>query len=201
MNAEEVVVSTGEPAFAVDSRGRIVAWNEAAECFFGYRRNEVVGKKGWEVLRGEDVFSNPYCSERCPLLDRILTGARVHPTKLVFRDALGSKRLARVSLLLVPGKEPQDKQVVHLVQPLGSLHEAEATTPTAHETVNNNSRLTPRELEVLSQLGDASSTRQIAEFLCVSRSTVLNHIQSILAKLKVHSRLEAVVLARRIGLL
>ena len=50
-------------------------------------------------------------------------------------------------------------------------------------------------------LASGVATEEIASTLGVSRSTARNHIESILAKLGVHSRLQAVVYASRRGLL
>ena len=60
--------------------------------------------------------------------------------------------------------------------------------------------LTPRELEVLGLLVEGRSNRQIAEQLFISGKTASVHVTNILAKLGVHSRLEAVATARRLGL-
>ena len=60
--------------------------------------------------------------------------------------------------------------------------------------------LTPRELEVLHLLVDGRSNRQIAEQLFISGKTASVHVTNILAKLGVHSRLEAAATARRLGL-
>jgi DNA-binding CsgD family transcriptional regulator len=60
--------------------------------------------------------------------------------------------------------------------------------------------LTPRELEVLRLLVEGRSNRQIAEQLFISGKTVSVHVTNILAKLGVHSRLEAAAMARRLGL-
>jgi DNA-binding NarL/FixJ family response regulator len=60
--------------------------------------------------------------------------------------------------------------------------------------------LTPREHEVLQLLAEGVSQREIARRLVLSPKTIGSHIQSILAKLEVHSRTEAVVLAYREGL-
>jgi DNA-binding NarL/FixJ family response regulator len=57
--------------------------------------------------------------------------------------------------------------------------------------------LTSRELEVLAMLVEGMSGDTIAAQLYVSPHTVRTHIQSILAKLQVHSRLEAVAFAIR----
>jgi DNA-binding NarL/FixJ family response regulator len=58
-------------------------------------------------------------------------------------------------------------------------------------------RLTKRELEVLQVLVDGASTAQAATKLNVRISTIRSHIKSILAKLGVHSRTEALAFALR----
>jgi two-component system nitrate/nitrite response regulator NarL len=54
--------------------------------------------------------------------------------------------------------------------------------------------LTPRERQVLGRLIQADSTDQIAATLGITRTTVRAYVQSILTKLGVHSRLQAVAL-------
>jgi DNA-binding NarL/FixJ family response regulator len=61
--------------------------------------------------------------------------------------------------------------------------------------------LTPRELELLGLLADGVATGVIADRLSLSVHTVRNYIQSVLTKLGARSRLEAVAIARREGLL
>lgn len=62
-------------------------------------------------------------------------------------------------------------------------------------------RLTERELEVLRQLVQGLNNREIAERLFVSRSTVKYHISSILSKLNVSNRSEAIALALKYKLI
>jgi DNA-binding CsgD family transcriptional regulator len=59
--------------------------------------------------------------------------------------------------------------------------------------------LTPRELEILMLLADGARTRQISERLVISEKTVKTHVQNILRKLDVSSRLEAAAVAVRAG--
>jgi DNA-binding NarL/FixJ family response regulator len=61
--------------------------------------------------------------------------------------------------------------------------------------------LTAREVEVLQRLADGLTTEQIAADLYVSVNTVRNHVNNIIRKLNVHSRLEAVSVAIRQGLI
>lgn len=61
--------------------------------------------------------------------------------------------------------------------------------------------LTPREFDVLWELGAGSDAPRIAAALGISMYTTRDHIKSILAKLGVHSQLEAVVTAGRLGLI
>jgi DNA-binding NarL/FixJ family response regulator len=60
-------------------------------------------------------------------------------------------------------------------------------------------RLTPRETEILRALAAGDTTGQIATTLGISAMTVQSHVKSILAKLGVHSKIEAVTLAWRHG--
>ncbi|MGZ4392356.1 MAG: helix-turn-helix domain-containing protein [Gaiellaceae bacterium] len=60
--------------------------------------------------------------------------------------------------------------------------------------------LTKRQLEVLQLLAEGKSTGQIADELVLSKTTVRNHIAHILANLGVHTRVQAVIVASRAGL-
>jgi ATP/maltotriose-dependent transcriptional regulator MalT len=61
--------------------------------------------------------------------------------------------------------------------------------------------ITPRELEILEQIAQGKSTRQIAETLFVSENTVKTHASRVYDKLGVSRRTQAVQEARRLGLL
>jgi DNA-binding NarL/FixJ family response regulator len=62
-------------------------------------------------------------------------------------------------------------------------------------------RLTPREKEVLRLMAEGLSSRSIAAELSISYTTVRTHIRGLGSKLAVHSKLEAIVKARELGLI
>ena len=62
------------------------------------------------------------------------------------------------------------------------------------------SAITPREMDVLRLIVEGKSNQAIADDLFVSVHTVRNHVQSILTKLGVNSKLEAIAAATRTGL-
>ena len=62
-------------------------------------------------------------------------------------------------------------------------------------------RLTPREKEVLRLMADGFPSRAIAARMGISYTTVRTHIRSLGSKLAVHSKLEAIVKARELGLI
>jgi two-component system, NarL family, nitrate/nitrite response regulator NarL len=78
----------------------------------------------------------------------------------------------------------------------------------AHRPVRHSTRypaldhlLTPREREVLARLVRGESTTNMARSMGVRLSTTRTHIDSVLIKLGVHSRLEAVAYAVREGII
>jgi DNA-binding NarL/FixJ family response regulator len=79
---------------------------------------------------------------------------------------------------------------------LVSLSRGQHTTV---EHIQGIRELTGRELEVLGCLVEGMSRTEIGTLLHVSPNTVRTHVQSILHKLKVHSALAAVAIARRAG--
>jgi DNA-binding NarL/FixJ family response regulator len=61
--------------------------------------------------------------------------------------------------------------------------------------------LTAREREVLRHVARGESNEDIAKDLYVSLHTIRNHVQNILTKLNAHSKLSAVAIAMRVGIL
>jgi DNA-binding CsgD family transcriptional regulator len=79
----------------------------------------------------------------------------------------------------------------HVIGVFGQVVEVEKDEPPPPHP-----NLTPRQTEVLRLLEHGHSTSEIARELHLSTDTVRNHINRLLRALGVHSRLEAVALAR-----
>ncbi|WP_395104616.1 response regulator [Actinomadura sp. SCN-SB] len=73
-------------------------------------------------------------------------------------------------------------------------------TPEADAAAKPLAELTPREREVLQCMVDGLNRAEIAERLGLSANTVRTHTQNLLAKLDLHSALEAITLAMRAGM-
>ncbi|HEX2030862.1 MAG TPA: response regulator transcription factor [Actinomycetota bacterium] len=81
-----------------------------------------------------------------------------------------------------------------IVSILRRLQEARQTRTDVERLVSS---LTDREIEILQGLAEGKSTPELAEALFISPHTVHSHVRSILAKLGVRSKLEAVLFALR----
>ncbi|HWL91143.1 MAG TPA: response regulator transcription factor [Actinomycetota bacterium] len=120
-----------------------------------------------------DAGANGYVTKEAPLADLI------HATRAVHRgDTLISPRiLGPLLATLLRRKRELDRAHVRI------------------------SRLTRREREVLALLADGADNDSIARRLVISPQTARTHIQNILTKLSVHSRLEAAAFVTQNGIL
>lgn len=67
-------------------------------------------------------------------------------------------------------------------------------------SINVLGELTPREIEVLKQIAEGISNKEIAQRLSISDKTVKNHINNILSKLHLYDRTQATLYAIRTGI-
>jgi DNA-binding NarL/FixJ family response regulator len=101
--------------------------------------------------------------------------------------------VARVVQSVVRGESAFSRKVtMRLIERLRQLPEGGIGMRPVH------SPLTEREWEILDFFCQGKGTKQIAETLVLSEETIQSHSKSVLRKLKVHSRQEAVELAERL---
>ena len=207
------VLATGHPpAFASDSRDRIVFWNRGATELFGRRSDEVLGRRCYDAIGGRDVFGNRFCYANCAVIASVRGGEAVCAFELHVSANGHGPRLAQVTILKVPSVRPDLYTLVHVLGRIdaeGRLARAleavgavpavtPAPTPALPETVVA-PPLTPREQEILQWVAGGLQNKEIAQKLDLSLATVRNHVHNVLEKLAVHSKLEAVSLAFRHG--
>ena len=100
-----------------------------------------------------------------------------------------------------PSSEPDLEHARETLRLVALLTNHLSATVTPSATVPGVVALTRRESEVLDAIAEGLSTMEIARALHISVNTARNHVQRILEKLDVHSRMQAVNVAARYGLL
>ena len=209
------IARSGEAVFAIDSADKIILWNKKAEELLGRPARSVLGKRCFDAIGGRDTNGNVYCYRNCPVAYQ----AREKPKEPVRRFPLsievarGGRQWFEVSLFAIPSYHPALATVVHVLRPenkkpstLERELKAESkpiadplwpmTTPEGQPV-----DLTSREKEILRCLAQGLSTSAIGKALFISPVTVRNHIQNLLHKLDVHTKLAAVVFAYRHNLI
>lgn len=215
----ELLADTLDGVYAVDVNQRIVLWNAAAERILGYRAEDALGKRCYQVLAGLSVDATPRCAPNCAAILWARAG-RVFPSQnILTRTKAGQQKWISVTHVLLPEDKRESSTLVHIFHDITEQAEATAVlqrigsiiaaappvrVPTELKSDEENdvlNSLTAREREVLRLLARGLGTKGIAEELVVGTATVRNHIQRILSKLGAHNRLEAVVVASHRGLL
>lgn len=198
-----VVARARGAVVTVDGDGRIILWNRSTATLLGYTAREVIGRPSCDVFPPASEDAATLCYRGCHV-GAISRNTPTENDEIRTRTKTGRLIRLSVSALVIPGPKDRGPTIMHLLR--------EPTPPTAMPARTNGhgevvdqagqeGALTRREIEVLRLMGTGMNTRVIANTLHVSEATVRNHVQSILGKLAVHSRLAAVAVAHRIGLL
>ncbi len=120
------------------------------------------------------------------MLDAVEAGADGYMTKdRAGLEVVEAVRAAHAGEMLLPRAVAYE-----LAQRVGAARKAPVDPVHVHD-------LTPRELEVLRMLVEGLSSRDICGELFIAPNTLRTHVQNVLAKLRVHSKLEAVAVALR----
>lgn len=189
----------GDGSFVTDPEGRIVLWNAAAEAILGHTATEVLGRSCCTLLSGEGIDGDLRCTLECAVGAQARRGKPIDTFDMRARTKAGLAVWINVSVLVVANSRRGGPFILHLFRNvtlrdsrLAFTHERPAAVAPHNGGPNGAASLTRREREVLGLMCEGLNTAAMAERLHLSRATVRNHVQSILLKLEVHSRLEAV---------
>lgn len=216
---------TSDGAFIMNEENQIIFWNRAAETLLGYAAEEVVGKLCYEILGGLDEQGRPLCQRYCRIAIGAAQGETLPNLNVLARTQSGQRRWINVTTFALPTGAPDiGTVIVHLFRDatdqksnerfinkiLEASRELRDETERPGISMRGAARsapdprfeaLTPREREVLLLLAHGLGTEEIADMLSISPATTRNHVQSVLNKLEVHSRLEAVAYVYQQGLI
>lgn len=199
--------------FAVDADQRVVFWNPACESITGIAADDAVGGRCHELLRGRDPKGRTLCRSDCPLGSLARGGPP--PSKLCMRiDHPDGRRIQlSVGTMLIPSHLDDQWHVVHVLRQgreprAASLFHHPAAGGIRRSRPQENcglpaappagaALLTSRERQVLRLMSEGHAAQAISDRLHIGVTTVRNHIQRLMAKLDVHTRLEAVTYALR----
>ncbi len=210
----QLLFRSADGAFAVDAGQRIVFWNPACERLLGQPARATMGRQCCEVLGACDSLHGLRCQRDCGVSRLAHGGVAPKPVPLWLKHPDGSRRPLWLSILLVPSQWQDLWTVVHLLQherpdavsklPAPAGCAASSRQQDSHSAAQRRSArlpdavaLTGREREILGMLAEGLAIAEISRQLYISPVTVRNHVQHLIAKLGLHSQLEAVAYAYR----
>ncbi|MEZ5344225.1 MAG: LuxR C-terminal-related transcriptional regulator [Pyrinomonadaceae bacterium] len=214
---KQLIDRTADPAFAVNGLHSIEFWNKAAEDFFGIESKDAIGKSCSSIVQGDDECGQ-FCSKDCAIFHAAEKHNPIQNFDLKILTSNG-KKWCNVSVLIAEENKSVLPYTIHIVRNIDvrkrlellmrNFLVVEADFPPERavdliSTTRAPSReaiLSDRELQILKLLASGQKTNDIAEQLCISRTTVNNHVQHVLKKLSAHSRLEAIRRAEHAGLI
>lgn len=212
---------TSAPAFVVDEDLRIVSWNEGATRLLRFRSSEVVGKSCAEILGCPSRDGQVLCLHgRCggdasaaqegalPVYERSIRrkdgkaiSASITVVQVLSRDRPTLLLHVLCDVTRVAQLEAALNDIEAVMARAARRREGAAGDGEGDAGAAGGGLLTRREVDILRHLRTGADTAEIAASLGLSPATVRNHVQSVLRKLHAHSRLEAVSLATKNGLL
>ena len=207
-------------AYAVSLDQTIVYWNPAAERILGFSRDEVVGRRCYDVVTGLAPGGfTPECLLGCPSLRALRGGEIPQARELRMLSASGDRKGVVLTPMVIATADHDSPFLIHLFEESAEGEPSDEAADSVRaalidegaEIVSDEaaaasapargSALTPRELEVLRLVAAGWSTQRIADGLEISPHTVRNHVRHFRAKLNATTKLDAVVTGIRMGIL
>lgn len=207
-----LTLQSAAPMFAASPELQVVLWNEAAEALLGFTRREALGRRCFEVLGCPCATRRVCCRglvdgregdprDRVPTFESEIStraGERIWVSVTTLFAASSEGEALRVHVIGELKRQRVLQELFrHVLAAASELSVHDGGEPAQGPPLPG---VTTREHEVVRLLAQGRSTADIAAQLKISPRTARNHIQNILCKLNVHSRLEAVAYASARGL-
>lgn len=180
-----------------DPSGRVLLWNKTASDLFGYSTQQVMTHRCFELVNGCDARGNLLCHAGCSIMLMFRHGRPPNDYLLRAQSADERSLLLNVSTVFVDTET--SPVCLHLFHDVRWMGEVPAGEPRRQPEAAPSPliTLTAREREILQLMVEGRDSHEMQKLLHISYATVRNHIQNILDKLEVHTRVAAVVVAMR----
>lgn len=212
----DLVSSTSDAAFVLNSETGVVAWNAGAEAFFGVPPTDALGQDCADLVGGCDE-NGPVCSHHCRIKQALQEHRRVNNFDMQVNTPRG-KIWCTACVLFAASDDLDHSLLVHIILPYKicmrtmpvadfnqawSRHERGRGDAllTQQQNTAQSLYLSPRQQEILVLVADGLSSREIAKQVHTAPKTVENHLRAVYRRLNVHKRLDAIRYARRAGLI
>lgn len=193
------------PSFAVTLDQEVVYWSPGLREALGYSGLAVLGRFCWQL--GSGLGSSGLtadCAEGCPVYRAARAGLVPSSMDLDMRTAWGEWRRVGVVPLALGHLGWIDRLLVYVVVSVrqgrvseGGVGQLWSGLPVSPEDVY----LTVREREVMELVARGWRNGSIAAELGIKVNTVRAHVANVRVKLGVTNRMEAVMVALRMGLI
>ncbi len=209
----EILDRTADASFAVNREGVIRAWNRSAEQLLGYSPSQVLNTPCADLLSCR-TSPNPSCKQ-CGVISQCHRGATVPNYDTEVRTASGTLLWINVSIIAYPAEHHGgDLLVVHLVRDITRQKEAAqlsqrlielvrqiTQTPSIEERFAPILPLTEQEHSILKDIAEGKNPAAVAHERQITPGTLRNHLHKVNQKLGTCNRLEAVLEAKRRGVI
>jgi PAS domain S-box-containing protein len=209
----ELLEGTTDAAFTVDLQGQIRTWNKAAENLFGHPASHALGKSCTALVGGR-IDGRTVCCQSCDVLECVRAGRDVSNFDMEISTRGGRRVWVNVSLLVTHDEHTERRLIIHLMRDIRRRKKAEQLTSEmfhiAKKLVSTAERsgelppvvpLTAQEKKILGLFVAGRTTKEVAEELQISVSTLRNHISHINHKLHTRTRTEAVMQSLKRGII
>ena len=181
---------SGTPVLVTGADGRVKSCNRAAADLLGCRLPLPPDARCWDLVGLRCPGGEAFCRPECPVRGLARRG-RLRPRHSVLLPRKGGESLPLELLTFAANTAGDGSAVIHVILPGGkAAPQAKAPDPIG-PSPNRLDQLTRREREILRLLASGIGTSEVAATLCISPTTVRNHIQKLLRKLlgSAHSQL------------